>query len=308
MIYTLTASPTLDLLMTLTSTLDAGGTYRAESEEIRPGGRGINISIMLKNLGITSTAVGFVAGFSGDELMRLTSASGIKTGFIRVRKGRTRINLKLRDSDGAVTRINGLGPVVTDNDASYLYRKMSSLEKGDFLILAGVIPPSMPQDMYLTCIEQAKNKDVSVILDCPPQIWDEALPLEPFLFKANLRDIKNYSKCNLEDPHLIIQIGNEILDKGAKNVLISLGANGAVFVSRHTEAIHIKAPDSDVIDRIGAGDSMIAGFIADYLENLDIKSAAINAVAAGTATAATLGLGSQVQVKNLKELIATKQL
>ena len=303
MIYTLTASPSLDLLMTLPDGLTAGGSYRADSEEIRPGGRGINISIMLKNLGYDSTALGFVAGFSGDELMRLTAASGIRTGFIRVRKGRTRINLRLKDSNKAFTRINGLGPVVAEDDANYLLRRLSSLQPGDFLILAGIIPPSMPQDLYEQCIEQVKNKEVSVILDCPPALWQKALPHEPFLFKANLRDLKTYTKKDLEFLDEIINAAKAILNSGAQNVLISMGSMGAVFVSRHSEPLHIKAPDSDVIDKVGAGDSMISGFVADYLENLNIKSAAMTAVAAGTATAGSWGLGSSVQVQNLKEMI-----
>ena len=303
MIYTLTASPSLDLLMTLPATLESGGTYRADSEEIRPGGRGINISIMLKNLGFDSTALGFVAGFSGDELMQLTAEAGIKTGFIRVRKGRTRINLRFKDQDGEYTRINGLGPVVSDLDANYLIRRINDLKGGDFLILSGIIPPSMPQDMYKRCIEQVKNKEVSVIMDCPPELWRDALPHNPFLFKANLRDLRSYTGCAPDNPEEIIEAARDILKAGACNILVSLGSRGAVFVSKNSEPLHIKAPSSCIIDRVGAGDSMISGFVADYITTHDIKSAAMTAVAAGTATAGTKGLGSSVQVQSLKELI-----
>ena len=149
MIYTVTTSPTLDLIMDINDPLISGGAYRASHEELRPGGKGINISIMLCHLGITSTALGFVAGFSGDELMRLTAASGIQTGFIRVRRGRTRINLRIKDHLKE-TRINGLGPAVTAQDLEYLLRKLKSLTDEDILVLGGIVPPTLPQDIFKT--------------------------------------------------------------------------------------------------------------------------------------------------------------
>ncbi len=151
MIYTVTSSPSLDLIVSLSSTLESGGNFRAIEEELRPGGKGINISIMLKNLGCNSTALGFVAGFSGDELMRMTMASGINTGFIRVRRGRTRINIRIKDTKE--TKINGLGPTVTSDDINYLINKIKIIKENDILVLAGMVPPSLPQDIYRTFFE-----------------------------------------------------------------------------------------------------------------------------------------------------------
>lgn len=303
MIYTLTASPSLDLVMKFSTTLTSGGIFRANDEELRPGGRGINISIMLKNLGIDSTALGFVAGFSGDELMRLTSERGIRTGFIRVRKGRTRINLKLHDPQ-AETKINGLGPVVTRTDIDYLNRRILGFHPGDFFILAGNIPPSLPQDIYGTFCSSVQGRDIKIILDAPSPLWDSVLPYYPFLFKANLVELCEYCDKDKLTPEEIIEAGKGIIKKGAHHVLISLGQKGALYLSEEGMEKHIKAPSvGDIVDKSGAGDSMIAGFLSDYLTYRDVKSAVKTAVAAGSATAGSAGFASAVEVQTLRELM-----
>ena len=179
MIYTVTTSPTLDLMMDLNEALISGGSYRATHEELRPGGKGINISIMLRHLEITSTALGFVAGFSGDELMRLTAASGIQTGFIRVRRGRTRINLRIKDHQKE-TRINGLGPAVTAQDLEYLLRKLKSLTDDDILVLGGIVPPTLPQDIFKTFFKALEGKKTKVIIDTSPEFLEAILEFKPF--------------------------------------------------------------------------------------------------------------------------------
>jgi 1-phosphofructokinase len=303
MIYTLTASPSLDLVLTIPKKLESGVSQRAVQEEWRPGGRGINISIMLRNLGIDSTALGFVAGFSGDELMRLSSEFGVRTGFIRVRRGRTRINIKLRDPD-ADTRINGLGPVVSKADIDYLNHRISGFHDGDFLILAGNIPPSLPQDIYGKFCATVSGRDIKIILDAPCELWDAVLPHNPFLFKAKLGELAEYSGCNPQDPDSILAAGMDIKRKGALNVLISLGPKGALFLGADDSEMHIKAPAvAEVVDKSGAGDSMIAGFMSDYLTYGDTKSAVKMAVAAGSATAGSAGFASATEVRELRELM-----
>lgn len=303
MIYTLTASPSLDLVMTLPKKLESGEAQRVTHEEWRPGGRGINISIMLRNLGIDSTALGFVAGFSGDELMRLASESGVRTGFIRVMRGRTRINLKLRDPDGD-TRINGLGPVVAKNDIDYLCHRISGFHDGDFLILAGNVPPSLPHDIYGKFCSVVRGRDIKVILDAPCDLWDGVLPHNPFLFKAKLGELSEYSGCDPQDPEAIIMAGKELRRKGALNVLISLGPKGALYLGSDDSEIHIKAPAvAEIVDKSGAGDSMIAGFMSDYLTYGNTKSAVMMAVAAGSATAGSAGFASATEVRELRELM-----
>lgn len=302
MIYTLTPSPSLDLVMKFSQDLIPGGAYRATEEELRPGGRGINISIMLKNLGIESTALGFVAGFSGDELMRLTSESGIKTGFIRVRRGRTRINLKLHDPKQE-TKLNGLGPVVTSKDIEYLKHRVASLNDGDFLVLAGNIPPSLPQDIYGVFCAAVASKDIKIVLDAPSPLWDGVLPFNPFLFKANLGELADHLHCTVAKltPEIIRNKARILCKNGAKHVIISMGRDGALYSGQNDQQMHIIVPElPDVVDKTGAGDSMIAGFLSDYLKSRDILSAVKNAVAAGTATAGSAGLASASEVQTLR--------
>lgn len=298
MIYTVTSSPSLDLILTLPTKLESGGNFRVVDEELRPGGKGINISIMLKNLGISSTALGFVAGFSGDELMRMTMACGINTGFIRVRRGRTRINIRVKDTKE--TKINGLGPTVTPDDINYLINKIKIIKDTDILVLAGMVPPSLPQDIYKTFFENIKP-GTKVIVDTTPDVAAPLLKFKPFLVKPNLYELQDYLQTVLDNDEKVIDAARQVRAHGAQNVLVSMGKSGAVFVDEHDRANIIPAPGGDAIDRTGAGDSMIAGFIKDYLENKDLKSAAFMAVATGAATATHNGIASKEYVQQLRD-------
>lgn len=307
MIFTVTASPSLDLIMELSGPVIAGQTSRAVKEELRPGGKGINISIMLKNLGIDSTALGFVAGFSGDELMRLTMAAGIKTGFIRVRRGRTRINLRMREqlseAGSRDTRINGLGPAVAADDINYLVRKVSALSAGDCLVLAGAVPPSLPQDIYTTFCKAVENKGVDVIVDCPPSLLHAVLPWHPLLIKPNLNELKNYLNQEQATEQEIVAAAHAMQSEGARNVLVSLGEDGAIFVDTSGQAVRFMAPGGPAIDKTGAGDSMVAGFIADYFTSQDLHHAASMAVAAGSATALSIGIATRETALHFAKLM-----
>lgn len=304
MIYTVTASPSLDLIMQLPEPLDSGVNTRAVSEELRPGGKGVNISIMLHNLGVTSTAFGFVAGFSGDELMRMTAALGVKTGFIRVRRGRTRINVRLKDESGLTTSINGLGPQVSADDIQYLVRKISALNGEDYLVLAGMVPPSLPQDIYSTFFESLKVDNVpKVIVDSPLELCLPVLKYKPFLIKPGINELKNKLHFEINNANDVLTACQYLQDQGAVNILVSLGRQGAIFVAEHGQSYRIQAPSGTVNDKTGAGDSMIAGFLADYIKNHNIESAAYMAVAAGSATAMTSGIGNSEMVSNLRSMM-----
>ncbi len=304
MIYTVTTSPSLDLVMQLPNALSVGGTHRACKEELRPGGKGINISIMLHNLGVMSTAFGFVAGFSGDELMRMTAATGVKTGFIRVRRGRTRINVRIKEDNGQKpqqTSINGLGPEVSADDIAYLVRKIAGLTKDDFLVLAGMVPPSLPQDIYSTFFENLKPMAApKVIVDAPADQFKYVLKYHPFLIKPNLRELSDYLKLELADSQSVLEACHRLQCEGARNILVSLGKHGAIFVDESCNSYRISAPGGQVIDKTGAGDSMIAGFLCDYLTNHSLESAAYMAVATGSATATTVGIASKETVMKLR--------
>lgn len=303
MIYTVTTSPSLDLVMKLQSPLQVGTNTRAMSEELRPGGKGVNISIMLHNLGITSTAFGFVAGFSGDELMRMTAALGVKTGFIRVRRGRTRINVKLKDDQNTTTSINGLGPQVAADDIQYLVRKISALTNEDFLVLAGMVPPSLPQDIYTTFFESLKPENApKVIVDAPVELCLPVLKFHPFLIKPNVHELSSKLGFDIKNANDVITACQHLQSLGAVNILVSLGCKGAIVVGEH-RSYRIPAPSGTVNDKTGAGDSMIAGFLADYIINHDLESASYMAVAAGSATAMTPGISNSEMVMNMRSLM-----
>ncbi len=303
MIFTVTTSPSLDLLMETAGPVQTGKTLRAVHEELRPGGKGINISIMLKHLGITSTALGFVAGFSGDELMRLTMAEGIQTGFIRVRRGRTRINLRLKEQGAGpleATRVNGLGPSVSPDDINYLVRKVSALSAGDYLVLAGTVPPSLPQDIYSTFFKALQDKGAQVIVDAPPELLHAVLNYRPFLVKPNLEELKSFLNQDLSTTEEISAAAHRLQQEGAQNVLVSMGSFGALFLDSAGHTHVIRAPGGIAIDKIGAGDSMVAGFIAEYIKTGDLKQAALLAVAAGSATALARGIASAQAVDEMR--------
>ena len=347
MIYTVTTSPSLDLMMQLPGSLLPGSAHRVVKEELRPGGKGINISIMLHNLGIPSTAFGFVAGFSGDELMRLTAALGVNTGFLRVRRGRTRINVRIQSQErvlpespssaipsvagantvagkeaavaiaGAVaaaaelsneqTSINGLGPEISANDIQYMVRKLSALKGDDFLVLAGMVPPSLPQDIYATFFESLNpNSAPHVIVDAPADQLHAILKYHPFLIKPNLKELSDYLKWELNDAPKVLQACEHLKKEGARNILVSLGKHGAIFADEHGNAYRIAAPGGSMVDKTGAGDSMIAGFLADYTVNHSLESAAYMAVATGSATAITDGIATKEIVMQLREQMSNK--
>lgn len=303
MIYTVTTSPSLDLIMKLQNPLAIGQTNRAVGEELRPGGKGINISIMLHNLGVTSTAFGFVAGFSGDELMRLTAATGVKTGFLRVRRGRTRINVRIKESKETPeqTSINGLGPEVSADDIQYMLRKLSGLTSEDFLVLAGMVPPSLPQDIYSSFFEALKEgSQPRVVVDAPADQFKYVLKYRPFLIKPNLYELRDYLGVQFTDGNSVLQACYRLQEEGARNILVSIGKYGAVFLDELGNATRIAAPGGQMIDKTGAGDSMISGFLADYIVNNNLKSAAMMAVATGSATATTDGIAIRDTVERLR--------
>lgn len=305
MIYTVTTSPSLDLVMQLPTNLAVGQVNRVVHEELRPGGKGINISIMLHNLGVTSTAFGFVAGFSGDELMRLTAALGVKTGFLRVRRGRTRINVRLKeDSQPGQTSINGLGPEVSNDDIAYLVRKIAKLTAEDYLVLAGMVPPSLPQDIYSTFFESLSERPQlsrpKVIVDAPAEQFKYVLKYGPFLLKPNLKELETYFNTELADAKSVLDACAKLQQEGARNILVSLGKHGAIFLDEYKNSYRIAAPGGNLCDKTGAGDSMIAGFLADYQVSHSLESAAYMAVAAGSATATTAGIADKNKVMELR--------
>ena len=300
MIYTVTLNPSLDYIVSVEH-FKLGLTNRTGFEQILPGGKGINVSIVLKNLGIASTALGFTAGFTGDEIIRELENTGISQEFIRLEEGISRINVKLRSIDG--TEINGRGPEIKKERLKELTDRLCRLQRGDVLFLSGSIPVSVPENIYSTIMQQLKDKGVMIVVDATKDLLMNVLPYHPFLIKPNKRELEEFFDVTLYNKKDIIEYAEKLKDRGARNVLVSLGSDGAVLLAEDGQLYERKAPEGKVINSVGSGDSMVAGFIAGYMKHADYDEALKLGVAAGSACAFLDGLASKEAIMDIFEQI-----
>ena len=256
MIYTVTFNPSLDYIVSVND-FQLGLTNRTDSELILPGGKGINVSTILMNLGIDSTAFGFAAGFTGEEIIREVEAMGIRSDFIKIDSGISRINLKLKNIDG--TEINGSGPEISEEKIEELLRKLDILGEGDILVLAGSIPASMPADMYSTIMERLQHKNVTFIVDATKDLLINVLKYKPFLIKPNNHELGELFDVKLTTREEVIPYGKKLQKQGARNVLISMAGEGAVLVAEDGSVYEAPAPKGTLVNAVGAGDSMVDG-------------------------------------------------
>ena len=282
MIYTVTFNPSLDYIVSVND-FQLGLTNRTDSELILPGGKGINVSTILMNLGIDSTAFGFAAGFTGEEIIREVEAMGIRSDFIKIDSGISRINLKLKNIDG--TEINGSGPEISEEKIEELLRKLDILGEGDILVLAGSIPASMPADMYSTIMERLQHKNVTFIVDATKDLLINVLKYKPFLIKPNNHELGELFDVKLTTREEVIPYGKKLQKQGARNVLISMAGEGAVLVAEDGSVYEAPAPKGTLVNAVGAGDSMVAGFTAGWIEKKDYRHAFYMGVSAGSASA-----------------------
>ena len=282
MIYTVTFNPSLDYIVSVED-FRPGLTNRTDSELLLPGGKGINVSIVLKNLGISSIALGFVAGFTGDEVVRRLTEMGVESGFIGIGEGFTRINLKLQSIDG--TEINGQGPKISREKVQMLMEQLSRLEEGDVLFLSGSIPASMPDNTYQKIMERLDNRNVRIVVDATKDLLLNALPYHPFLIKPNNHELGEIFDVELGTRSEVISYAGKLKERGAQNVLVSLAGEGAVLVAADGKVYEAPAPEGVLINGVGAGDSMVAGFMAGYMEKEDYEYAFHMGLAAGSASA-----------------------
>ncbi|HBM33496.1 MAG TPA: 1-phosphofructokinase, partial [Lachnospiraceae bacterium] len=280
MIYTVTFNPSLDYIVSVND-FQLGLTNRTDSELILPGGKGINVSTILMNLGIDSTAFGFAAGFTGEEIIREVEAMGIRSDFIKIDSGISRINLKLKNIDG--TEINGSGPEISEEKIEELLRKLDILGEGDILVLAGSIPASMPADMYSTIMERLQHKNVTFIVDATKDLLINVLKYKPFLIKPNNHELGEIFGKVLESEADIVEYAKKLQEMGAVNVLISMAGDGAILVTEDGTVSSKKPPKGTVVNSVGAGDSMVAGFLAGWLNTGDYEKALELGTAAGSA-------------------------
>lgn len=296
MIYTVTFNPAIDYVVKVDQ-LTLGMVNRTIQEDIYYGGKGINVSIVLKNLGICSTALGFVAGFTGKEISDGVAATGVESDFITLRQGMSRINVKIKSEEES--EINGQGPLIYDDELEKLYKKLDNIQDGDMLVLAGSIPNTLPEDIYEKIMERLQEKDIRIIVDATNDLLLNVLKYHPFMIKPNNHELGEMFGVILNSNEEIIYYAKELQKSGARNVLISMAGDGAILVTEDGD-IHIsKTPKGTVKNSVGAGDSMVAGFIAGYLQDGTYENALKMGIATGSASAFSEGLATKEAVYEL---------
>ncbi|MEZ3432684.1 MAG: 1-phosphofructokinase [Lachnospiraceae bacterium] len=291
MIYTVTFNPSLDYIVSMDG-FEMGRTNRTTGEQMFPGGKGINVSIVLGNLGIENTALGFTAGFTGEQIEREVQRMGLLTDFIRIDKGLSRINVKLKDYDG--TEINGMGPEIGQAHVNALYQKLERLETDDVLVLAGSIPKSLPDSIYSDILARLQTKGVLFVVDATKDLLLNVLQYKPFLIKPNNHELGEIFQVTLDTREAVVPYAKRLQEKGAQNVLVSMAGQGAVLVDALGAVHMLAAPEGNLVNAVGAGDSMVAGFLAGWTEKKDYGHAFRMGISAGSASA-------------FSELLATRQ-
>ena len=300
MIYTVTFNPSLDYIVSVDD-FKLGLTNRTSSELILPGGKGTNVSTVLKNLGLESTALGFVAGFTGNEIVKRLNDIGIKSDFISIENGISRINLKLKSIDG--TEINGAGPDISEEKVNELMDKLNQLKEGDVLVLAGSIPSSMPDDMYEKIMARLDGRGVMIVVDATRDLLVNVLKYHPFLVKPNNHELGEIFGVELKNRQDVIPYGKKLQEKGARNVLISMAGEGAVLVAENGQVFEKPAPKGTLVNGVGAGDSMVAGFMAGWMEKQDHEYAFHMGISAGSASAFSENLATREEVQAVYEQV-----
>jgi len=294
MYYTLTLNPSLDYVMHV-ETLRIGETNRSAAEEITYGGKGINVALMLRTLGKDATALGFVGGFTGEKLLHMLENTGLRTDFVQITEA-TRINVKL-SYDGAITEVNAKGPAVSDAEREALLRKFDVIGNGDTLVLSGSIPSSLPKDIYARIMRYLSERGVRFAVDTTGDALLDTLPYAPFVIKPNQAELEELTGETLADENALISAARNLQKQGARNVLVSLGGDGAILVAENGEVLRQKAPQGKVLNTVGAGDSMLAAFLVGA--EAGMAQALSLAVAAGSATAFSQGLAERAAIEKI---------
>lgn len=300
MIYTITFNPALDYIIGMDN-FNLGYVNRTSSENIFAGGKGINVSIVLNNLGVDNKALGFIAGFTGDEIERRVKTFGCKTDFIKLENGMSRINVKIKAD--VESEINGAGPDISKEALDNLFGKLEKLESGDIVVLAGSIPKSINSDIYEIIMNRLKGKGIKFIVDTTGDSLKRVLKYNPFLIKPNHHELGELFGVKLNNKEEVIEYAKKLKDMGALNVIISMAGDGAVLIKENGEVITSNVPKGVVKNSVGAGDSMVAGFIAGFLKAQNVEEGFKLGVATGSASAFSEGLATKEYVYELLEEI-----
>ena len=299
MIYTVTFNPALDYVMRVPE-LKKDAVNRTETESIYYGGKGINVSIVLSHLGITNMALGFVAGFTGREIEEGVKKQGVMTDFIHLSNGLSRINVKIKGIEKKEeTEVNAQGPEIGEAEVELLLHKLDVLTKTDTLVLAGSIPKTLPADMYEKIMERLLEKEVRVIVDATKDLLLNVLKYHPFLIKPNNHELGEMFGKTIKSEEDIIFYAKKLQEMGARNVLVSMAAEGAILITENNTIHKMGGAKGEVKNSVGAGDSMVAGFIAGYLEKEDYEYALKLGTAAGGATALSDDLATKEEIEKM---------
>lgn len=296
MIYTVTLNPSLDYIAECKD-FTLGATNRTSSEIIYPGGKGINVSIVLSNLGDRTTALGFLAGFTGEHIDSLIKDMGISSRMIRLNEGMSRINLKLKSKEE--TELNGMGPKISIIDIAHLYQKLESITEDDILVLAGSIPPSVSEGLYSDIMERLKEKKIKIVVDATKDLLMNVLDKKPFLIKPNIHELGELFNVKLDSADEALTYALKLKEMGAVNVIISMGKDGAMMVDEYGKSYTMNSPEGKLVNSVGAGDSLVAGFLHKYLETGNYEEAFRYGVCTGSASAFSSALATKEEVEKL---------
>ena len=307
MIYTVTFNPSLDYIVGVDG-FKTGKVNRTAEELILPGGKGINVSIVLQNLGMESIPLGFAGGFTGEEIRRLLKEQKVEEQFVRVKKGISRINVKLRSlenmPDGEKTvseesEINGMGPEISGEELETFYRQLDTLQKGDILVLAGSIPTVLPPTIYRDIMKRLQKRKVMIVVDATKDLLVNVLEYHPFLIKPNNYELGEIFGVTLQTKEDVVLYAKKLQEMGAGNVLVSMAGDGAVLVAEDGSVYQAEAPEGRVRNSVGAGDSMVAGFLYGYLNSGTYEDAFYYGICSGSASAFSENLATRKEVEKL---------
>lgn len=305
MIYTLTFNPALDYIIEV-SDYKEGMVNRTASEKLLPGGKGINVSIILSHLSTENTALGFVGGFTGNELETLLKKENVQTDFVQLKNGNTRINVKLKAD--YETEINATGPQISETELNMLYQKLNDLKDGDFLVLAGSIPSSLPDSVYCQIAQNLSEKKINLVIDAEKNLLKDVLKFNPFLIKPNHHELGDFFNERLESTEEIARAAKKLQNMGARNVFVSMAEKGGILACENNEIFFSVAPSGKVINSTGAGDSLLGGFLSEYISSKDYKKAFIKGLCAGSASAFSQNLATKDEIEKLYSFFSKNQI